>query len=140
MRHSLHQISFETQGAIEFVDLTERVRSACAESGIRDGLATVYTTHTTAGVKINERCERLQCDMKVFLEKVVPAGGYRHDEDTVDGRPNGKGHLMALLMNASETIPVCGGKLMLGQWQSIFFVELDGPRPERQVAVRIVGE
>jgi secondary thiamine-phosphate synthase enzyme len=140
MRHSLHHISLETQGAIEFVDVTERVRSACAESGIRDGLATVYTTHTTAGVKINERCDRLQRDMRDFLEQVVPAGDYRHDEDTVDGRPNGQGHLMALLMGASETIPVCGGKLMLGKWQSIFFLELDGPRKERQVTVRIVGE
>lgn len=140
MRHSLQHINFKTRDDIEFVDLTDRVIEACAESGIRDGLVTVYTVHTTAGIRINERCDRLQRDMKDFLEKAVPAGGYLHDEDTLDGRANGHSHLMALLVGASETIPVCGGKLMLGQWQSVFFVELDGPRSKRQVVVRVVGE
>lgn len=140
MRHFSTEITIETNEPMEFVDITERVRDAIASSGVREGLATVFSNHTTCAVKINERCERLQCDMRSYLENAVPKAHYRHDEDTVDDRPNARGHLMSMLMNASETIPVSDGRLSLGGWQSVFFVELDGPRPERCVTVKIVGE
>ncbi len=140
MKQHDRQIAFATRAPIDFVDLSDEVRAACAASGITEGLVSISTQHTTAGLKINERCERLQEDMRRFLEEAVPAAAYRHDEATVDGRPNGRGHLMALMMGASETVPVREGQPALGDWQSVFFVELDGPRPERRVFVKIVGE
>jgi len=140
MRHYLKEIRFGTSSPVGFVDLTGRVRDALEESGVRDGLLTVFTRHTTAAVRINERCDRLQRDMLSLLEAAVPQGRYRHDEHTVDGRRNARGHLMSLLLGSSETIPIAGGKLALGAWQSVFFVELDGPRRQREVVVRIVGD
>ena len=140
MKHHLQEISFETSGAVEFIDLTGEVRRAFAASGVQEGLVTVFTRHTTTAVKINERCGHLQQDMETLLSRLIPSGAYRHDGDTVDGRPNARGHLMSLLLGASETVPASNGELMLGGWQSLFFVELDGPRPERNVLVRIVGE
>ena len=140
MKHHLQEISFETTGAVEFIDLTARVREAFARSGVQDGLVTVFTRHTTTAVKINERCSRLQEDMLAFLERAVPDAAYRHDEETVDGRQNARSHLMSLLLNASETVPAAEGELLLGEWQSIFFVELDGPRTQRSIFVRVVGE
>lgn len=138
MKHFLHVIPFETTGAIEFVDLTERVRAAFVESGVRDGIVTVFTRHTTAAVRINERCSRLQEDMLAVLKRIVPADEYRHDESTVDSRKNARGHIQALFLGASETVPAAEGRLMLGEWQSVFFVELDGPR-RRKVLVNVVG-
>ncbi|MFA4874935.1 MAG: secondary thiamine-phosphate synthase enzyme YjbQ [bacterium] len=140
MRQVLSEIKISTARPIEFIDITGRVREALAASGIRDGSVTVFSRHTTAAVKVNERCERLQQDMEEILKSAVPEGSYRHDEDTVDGRPNARGHLMSLLLSASETVPAQSGELLLGGWQSIFFVELDGPRSERNVVVRIIGE
>jgi secondary thiamine-phosphate synthase enzyme len=140
MKKLVREISFETDHSISFVDVTDRVKKLFDESEVRDGIVTVYTQHTTAALRINERCDRLQRDMIQFLERTVPASAYLHDEDTVDDRPNARGHLMSLLMGASETIPVSDGELMLGVWQSIFFVELDGPRERRKVIVEIVGE
>ena len=140
MKQFCKEITVSTKSPMEFVDITDRVRDVLAGSGIGEGLATVFSTHTTCAVKINERCARLQNDMEDWLKRTVPHAEYSHDVDTVDDRPNGRGHLMSMLLNASETIPVSGGKLALGGWQSVFFVELDGPRTQRTVTVKIVGE
>ncbi|MCG8375098.1 MAG: YjbQ family protein, partial [Chlorobiales bacterium] len=66
-------------------------------------------------------------------------GDYKHNITSVDGRDNAHSHLMGLFMNSSETIPFESGKLLLGEWQSIFLVELDGPRPERSILMQISG-
>ncbi|MBT3181067.1 MAG: YjbQ family protein [Deltaproteobacteria bacterium] len=139
MKSYLKTISIDTKKPMEFIDITDAVKSAFGESEIREGLLNVYSNHTTASVTIAEKCEKLQKDMEEFLENAVPSGTYLHDEDTIDGRPNGRMHLMALYMNASETVPVSSGEMMLGQWQSIFFAELDGPREGRKVFVKVIG-
>lgn len=140
MRNYFHEICINTSEPVQFVDITERVREALVASGISEGIATVFSKHTTCAVKINERCDRLQQDMRAHLENAVPSDDYSHDEDTVDDRPNGRGHLMSLMLGVSETIPVNDGRLTLGGWQSVFFIELDGPRTERRVFVKILGE
>lgn len=139
MKSFYHEILLDTKSHFEFIDISDEVRNVWKKSGVKNGLVTIFTQHTTSAIKINERCERLQIDMQGMLERLVPKKAYRHDEDTVDSRANAEGHLMALLMNASETIPVIDGKLMLGTWQSVFFVELDGPRNARSVVVNAVG-
>ena len=140
MNHNLTNIQFNTDSAVQFIDITDRVKDACAKSGIQNGLLNVFTRHTTTALKINEKCDRLQKDMLAFLETAVPAKKYQHDTQTVDGRENARSHLMSLLLNASETVPLSDGKLALGDWQSVFFIELDGPRENRNVAVSIIGE
>ena len=141
MKHYFHEIKVKTSKPLEFIDITDNVQSVVANSGIANGLVMIFSNHTTAAVRINERCGRLQNDMEMLLHEMVPQNKqYRHNEATVDGRGNAHSHLISLLIGGSETVPVAGGKLRLGTWQSIFFIELDGPRDTRQLTITVVGE
>ena len=124
---------------MQFIDLSDALRAWVRASGVRDGLLTVTSPHTTARITRNEREAELQGDMVRFLERLAPADApYRHNLDTVDGRANAHSHLLGLLMPASESIPVVDGELSMGAWQSIFFVELDGPRAVREVQLQLM--
>lgn len=140
MKNYTSEITLDTKNAIEFVDISGKVLSICKESGIASGIVNVFTRHTTTAIKINEKCERLQKDMCELINAIVPDGDYLHNASTVDGRPNARSHLIAMLLNASETFPLSQGRPEIGTWQSIFFVELDGPRRGRKVVVKIIGE
>lgn len=134
-------ILLRTAAPIEIIDVTATVRTAFQESGVVQGQVTLFSPHTTAFVCLNEKEHMLQRDMLDFLHRLVPADSdFRHNRDPVDGRLNAHSHLLGLFMNASETIPVADGRLLLGGWQSIFFIELDGPRDERRLLMQIIGE
>jgi len=135
------RLDLNTVKPIGLTDLTDLIRHWVRGSGIRDGLLTISSPHTTARITINEREPGLQGDMVRFLEGIAPRGaGYAHDRDTVDDRENAHAHLLALFLSASESIPVVNGEPALGAWQSIFFVELDGPRRGRKVDLQLMGE
>jgi len=135
-----HTLSLATTAPIEFIDLTEPVRAWVRASGIRDGLLTVTSPHTTARITRNEREGELQRDMVRFLERLAPAGDeYGHNVAPVDDRLNAHAHLLGLFMPAAETIPVAEGDVVLGGWQALFFVELDGPRERREVHLQLMG-
>lgn len=141
MHISLHSIDLSSDAPITLIDVTASVQALIDAESIRSGLVTVISKHTTASVCINEREPKLQQDMIDYLTARVPREApYRHNEDTLDGRDNAHSHLLALSMNASENIPIVDGKLLLGTWQSVFFVELDGPRAARQLSVQIMGQ
>lgn len=141
MRTRLDHIRLATTAPIQLLDITAEVRARCAASGIHNGLLTLISRHTTAFINLNECEAQLQQDMLTFLQRLVPRDGdYRHNLAPVDGRDNAHSHLLGLFMNASETIPIVDGELLLGAWQSIFFVELDGPRPQRSVTLQCIGE
>ncbi len=130
-----------TSAPIQIVDITDRVKGVFDGHPISNGQLTLTSSHTTAFVALNEKEPKLQQDMLDFLSDLAPAGrAYRHDIDPVDGRPNAHSHLIGLFMNASESILVSDGKLLLGEWQSIFLIELDGPRSQRILRVQIAGE
>lgn len=135
-----HELFLATTAPIEFIDLTERIRSWVRASGVRDGLLTVTSPHTTARITRNEREPELQRDMVRFLERLAPAGDdYGHNVKPVDDRLNAHAHLLGLFMPAAETIPVAEGDVVLGGWQALFFVELDGPRERREVHLQLMG-
>jgi secondary thiamine-phosphate synthase enzyme len=135
-----HQLALATTAPIEFIDLTERVRAWVRASCVRDGVLTVTSPHTTARITRNEREPELQRDMVRFLDQLAPAGGdYGHNVAPVDDRLNAHAHLLGLFMPASETIPVTDGELVLGEWQALFLVELDGPRAQREVHLQLLG-
>ncbi len=141
MKFFLSKLHLVTTEPIQVLDITAQVIGLLEQSGVRNGLLTLISNHTTAFVNLNELESNLQRDMVEFLRRVAPAGGnYRHDEDPVDDRPNAHAHLAGLFMNATESIPVTDGRLLLGGWQSILFVDLDGPREARTVHVHILGE
>jgi secondary thiamine-phosphate synthase enzyme len=140
MRIVRHQLALATSGPIEFLDLTETVRAWVRDAGVREGLLTITSPHTTARITRNELDPALQRDMVRFLEGLAPADGdYGHNLATVDDRLNAHAHLLGLFMPASETIPVADGELVLGGWQALFFVELDGPRTRREVHLQLMG-
>ena len=137
----------KTKCAPEFIDITQWVSECISESKIANGFAVVYSKHTTAAVKINENEPLLLDDMACFLEKIFPRHhNYQHNNFEIrtvnmneDESPNGHAHLQHLLLGTSETVPVMDGAMQFGTYQSIFFIELDHPRP-REVMVQVVGE
>jgi len=139
-------LEVETNAAPEFVDITEQVMDIVAASGVRFGQVTVYSTHTTAAVKVNENEPLLLQDMARALDQAASCNGDYHHNDfsrrTVnmddDECPNGHAHCQHLFLPTSETIPVLEGSLTLGQWQRVFLVELDRPK-RRRVLVSVLG-
>lgn len=118
-------MNIRTNKRIELVDITQDVKSEVHKSGIVNGICVVSTSHTTTAIILNENETGLRHDILDFLEKLIPtSAGYQHDR--IDN--NADAHLKAVILGSSETIPVTGGELVLGTWQRIFFVELDGPR------------
>ncbi|MCD6421020.1 MAG: YjbQ family protein [Thaumarchaeota archaeon] len=129
------EIRVRTSSRIEFRNITSDVRRIVEESGVRSGIAAVYTPHTTTAIFVNEDEGGLKGDLMKVLEKLIPVeGGYEHD--LVDD--NAFAHLRSIIVNPSITIPIRDGRLMLGTWQSIFLAEFDGPRT-RTVYVQVLG-
>ncbi len=128
------EISVETSSRIQFIDITGKVRAAVKERGVKDGLCHVYVPHTTAAVTVNEGADPdVARDIIDQMETVAPqAGRYRHREGNADS------HVRATVVGISQTLPVRGGDLALGTWQSVFFCEFDGPR-RRKVLVTVVS-
>jgi secondary thiamine-phosphate synthase enzyme len=141
--------TLRTSGGLSVRDITEDVNEAVRESGIRDGIACVYSPHTTCCVRVNEFETGFLEDFARLLKTLVPSEGYyAHDdwerrtenicaEDMELG--NGHAHCMAMLLGtAGESIPVREGELALGTWQRVLFLELDRER-ERRWIVQVVG-
>ncbi len=135
-----NRIEMATDAPIQIVDVTDQLRGWLTATGIKDGLLTVSSPHTTARININEREAQLQRDMVTYLKRMAPLDGdWLHNTAPVDDRPNAHSHILGLFMNSSESIAVAGGALVLGEWQSVFFVELDGPRPRRSIQLHLIG-
>ncbi len=147
MKSYVKTLKFLTKEAPHFIDITRQVKDFLAETGVQDGLLVVYSRHTTAAGIINENEPLLLEDMKQRLEAFAPRKDYYKHNDfsirtvnmTANEPPNGHAHCQHLLLGASQTIPVLAGEAGVGQWQSIFLVELDSPR-NREVIVQVVGE
>ena len=144
----LRRLVFQTQAPIQFLDITDEVAELVRVAGLRQGVANVFSRHTTAAVCIQEAEPLLLDDLREFLERNAPAEAhYRHNDFRVrtvhmhdDESPNGHAHCLQLMLGSSESVPVADGKLLLGQWQRIFLVELDGPRQAREVVIQVLGE
>ena len=143
---SANRLDFATAHATEFVDITDRIRNEVRNAGLRNGRVHLQSLHTTVGLAVNENEPLLLRDFETLLERLAPAGaGYEHDdferrfEIRLDEPVNGHAHCRQLLLSAFATLMVEEGDLVLGRWQSVFAVELDGPR-ERQLAMQLDGE
>lgn len=142
----IHQlISLKTQSGIGIYNITPEIVTHLEASQILNGQVLIFSRHTTTALVINEDEERLLEDIKVHLEKLAPPGAkYLHNDlhlrDVPPDEPiNAHSHLMAMMLSTSEVVPVIEGNLSLGTWQSILFLELDGPRT-RHVSIQIMGE
>jgi secondary thiamine-phosphate synthase enzyme len=128
------ELRVRTRTKREMVDLTSRVAEVVRRAGVAEGLCSVYVPHATAAIVVNENDDPNVCvDVLDALDKLIPPGGWRHD--LVDG--NAASHIQAAILGPGETIPVRDGRLMLGTWQAVMLVELDGPR-DRRVLVTLL--
>src|SRR6056297_3770283 len=127
MTHAI--IPVNTHGHDELHDITREVGKRVRESGVVEGLCTVYVPHTTCGVTINENADpSVKKDILMELNKVIPLNdGYAHMEG------NSAAHIKSSLMGFSVTIPVSQGRMMLGTWQGIYLCEFDGPRSRKAI-------
>lgn len=140
------RLRFETSHPTQFVDITERIREEVRRSGMRMGRAHLQSLHTTLGLAVNENEPLLLRDFSNLLERLAPSGtDYEHDDFArrfdiaLDEPVNGHAHCRQLLLTGFATVLVEDGELVLGRWQSVFAVELDGPR-HRELALQLDGD
>ena len=141
------RIRIVTERPTELIDLTDGLQTFVVDSGIEVGFLNVQTLHTTTAIVVNEHEPLLLTDFVTLLDSVAPRNAaYRHDDETLRAvnlmpgeRSNGHAHCQALLLGASVCLNVVEGRLVLGRWQRIFLVELDGPRP-RDISALLMGE
>jgi secondary thiamine-phosphate synthase enzyme len=146
MRSVTHILDVESHRHTEFVDITEAVAGVVTSSGVTDGFAIVYSQHTTSRIHVNEHEPLLLADLTSLLERIVPRDAFYHHDDfsvrtvnlTPGERINGHSHARGLFVPVSEHLPVTDGRLMLGRWQRVFMLELDGPQ-SRRVVVKVLG-
>lgn len=129
---AMHKIELSSAQRSQALDITAQVGQAVAAAGLARGWCRVYVPHTTAGVAVNEAADPdVMIDLLAALERLAPwQGPYRHAEG------NSAAHLKSVLVGSAVQVPVEEGRLRLGTWQGIFFMEFDGPR-HRQVWVDI---
>ena len=140
------RLSFESTHPTQFIDLTEQVRAQVRRAGLVNGRVHLQSLHTTLGIAINENEPLLLHDFQAMLERLAPGDAmYQHDDFSrrvdiaLDEPVNGHAHCRQLLVSGFATLLVEEGELVLGRWQSLFAVELDGPR-QRQLALQLDGE
>ncbi|BAZ66556.1 hypothetical protein NIES4106_13080 [Fischerella sp. NIES-4106] len=139
-------IEVETTLGINIHNITPQIEALIYSTLIQNGQVLIFSRHTTTALAINEYEERLLADIKVFLQKIAPeSDSYLHNDLHLrknippDEPMNAHSHLMAMMLNNSELIPIVDGKLGLGTYQSVLFFELDGPR-KRTVFCQVSGD
>lgn len=149
------ELKVPTLKGIALHDITPNIKGIIEASGVSDGVVTIISRHTTSGITINEMESRLIDDVRQFLLKLAPPDyPYLHNDLHLRKGPPGwpggdeawraqepincHSHLLAMIMGTSESIPIHKGNLMIGTWQSIILIDMDGPRT-RSVGVQITG-
>lgn len=144
-------INFESKEYLEFRDITDNVENFIKKTKIKNGNVLIFSTHTTLAICINEKEKGIVKDFKNLINKLIPKDDYYCHNDlnirtenlvcqsAASDCLNGHSHCTHLLMRNSETIPIIDGKMILGNWQKIFAIELDCCR-KRKVIIQIIGE
>ncbi|MEM3404560.1 MAG: secondary thiamine-phosphate synthase enzyme YjbQ [Nitrososphaeria archaeon] len=127
-------IYFQTSKGISFLDITDSVENIVLKSKVREGITFIFAPHATGAIIINENDRALLGDIKSFLERLVSQDGfYEHPQ-------NAPSHIISSLLTPSHIIPVYDGRLALGTWQSILWVEVEPWPRNRKVMVIVIGE
>lgn len=134
MRIVNENLKLSTRGEISFVDISNMVQDVVAKSGIKNGIAHVYAPHATGVLVLTEYDPSLLEDIRNMLEQLIPKrGDYAHPS-------NAHSHLRSMLLSPDKTLPVIGGQLALGTWQSLVFIETDVYPRQRTIIVQVLGE
>jgi secondary thiamine-phosphate synthase enzyme len=137
------RFGIQTKGFQDILNITEYVKQAVKDSKISNGMVYVITMHTTTGMTVNEDAECIRHDILTLFSKLIPdEGNYRHARYLdFDGRlgVNAPSHLRSVVVGNHTVIPLQDQKLVMGQRQSVFFLEFDGPQ-HRELTVTVMGE
>ncbi len=128
-------INISTSRARQVLDITDRVEQCLNQAGIKDGLCNVFVRHTTAAITTGEAIEGTDEDLMETLERMIPQINFRHGHDP----SHAPDHMISSILGASITVPVRGGKLQLGTWQRVLFVECNGPRQRECIVTVLPG-
>ena len=130
----LNRFKLPTSKRAQIIDITETVKNCVKDSKIEEGIAIVYSPHTTAGITINEGADPdVRTDINSALERIVP-----RDWNFLHAEGNSDSHIKTSMMNPGQTLIISEGKLVLGTWQAIYFCEFDGPRT-RTFYVKVIN-
>jgi secondary thiamine-phosphate synthase enzyme len=133
------QLSINTRGEGDILDVTEKVSEAVVESSLKNGVVTIFVPGSTGALTTIEYEPGLLKDLPNILERVAPKGlEYEHERRWHDG--NGHSHVRASIIGPCLTVPFVNGRLTLGTWQQIVFLELDVHSRSRQLILQIIGE
>ena len=132
-------ITLKTRGEADIINITSETQDALGESNAKNGVVTVFVPGATGGLTTVEYEPGLVSDLKALFERLAPKkAAYSHDEKWSDG--NGYSHVRASLLGPSITVPFSEGKLTLGTWQQIIFIDFDNRPRSRELVIQIIGE
>jgi secondary thiamine-phosphate synthase enzyme len=133
------EITLQSRGNCDIIDITPQVAKSVEKSGVSNGIVTLFTVGSTAGITTIEYEPNLLADFKNMWDRVIPQGAsYEHNRTWGDG--NGHSHIRASTLGPSLTIPFMKKKLTLGTWQQIVFVDFDNRPRSRKITIQILGE
>jgi secondary thiamine-phosphate synthase enzyme len=139
MLSKINHIFLPTQGNTDILDITQQVIDCIHSNSISNGLVTIFSPSSTSGITTIEYEPGVLQDLRRLFEEIVPKEhAYQHDEAWHDG--NGHSHIRAALLKASITIPLVDGRMTLGTWQQIVFIDFDIRPRKREIIVQILGE
>ena len=129
-----NSLKINTNKKFEIIDITSKINESI---DIEEGIISIFSKHSTSAIVVNENERGLLKDFESTLDNLI-TDKFSYQHDRIDN--NARSHLKSFLLSSSECLPIKNGRLDLGTWQSVFFVELDGPRANRTVTLTMVGE
>ena len=129
-----YSLKIDTSKNFEIIDITSKINELI---DVEEGIISIFSRHSTSAIVVNENESGLLRDLEFTLGNLI-TDKYSYDHDRIDN--NARSHLKSFLLSSSECLPIKNGRLDLGTWQSVFFIELDGPRYGRTISLTIIGE
>ena len=129
-----YSLKIDTSKNFEIIDITSKINELI---DVEEGILSIFSRHSTSAIVVNENESGLLRDLEFTLNNLI-TDKYSYDHDRIDN--NARSHLKSFLLSSSECLPIKNGRLDLGTWQSVFFIELDGPRHGRTISLTIIGE
>ena len=126
--------NLDTKKNFEIIDITSKVNDLI---DVNQGIVSIFSRHSTSAIVVNENERGLLNDLEFMLDNLV-SDKFSYQHDRIDD--NARSHLKSFLLSSSECLPIRNNRLDLGTWQSVFFIELDGPRHNRTISLTIIGE
>lgn len=126
--------NLNTNKNFEIIDITSKVNELI---DVDQGIVSIFSRHSTSAIVVNENERGLLNDLEFMMDNLV-SDKFSYEHDRIDD--NARSHLKSFLLSSSECLPIRNNRLDLGTWQSVFFIELDGPRHNRTISLTIIGE